>query len=748
MDRVVANMQQDIPPDDKVIACADDPGLWRIQLRTELSFSLRSSQGQPYVMVHDGLTSRYFRLGVDEWEIAQLLDGSRTLRRVVCDVRERSGAQHSAKSVTQLVQWLVQSGLANKIQGNPSTNSNERSASKAAAVATTATGWWHSPIQQAAKWGRWNPLFLKMELPNPERLLRIVYPGFRFCFDSRFLPVWLAICLAGLWNVAGQRARFTDSLQTVFAAENWICLLMVWVLLKVVHELGHAVACMRFGGRVTRCGLMFIMFSPVAWVDVTSAWNFRSRWQRIAVSGAGMYIEFLIAGIAAICWGNTLDPVWSTITRNVVISASFTTLVFNLNFLMRFDGYYMLSDALDYQNLYQTGQQYIDYVRRRYLLGMNASPPADEGIQRRIACVYGVSSLIWRILFSLGILIAAAHFFRGAGIILAVFSGLVWFGLPLARFALTVVYGTATDQPDRRRISLITASAIAAGSLIMLLPWPGRTVAHGIVEFSPMQTIRADSAGFVERIHVRPGQIVQAGDALLKLTNHELVRELADIRLQLEIATIEQRIHHRDNDMAKYLAGAKKLESLQEQAAQRQAQVDALTVRAPIDGTVIANDIQFLDGKYVEMGDELLSVGSTEQKEIRIAICEEDEDEFRRTVNHAVRIRASCHPLPGDEGTLAAVLPRATRRIPHLGLVASHGGPLAVQSSADDAADDLRLATPHFEAVVSVPRQLSPQLRAGELCRVSVGRGHQRIYEKCWALARSWFAAKSGQSIL
>lgn len=740
VDRMVGTMKQETPPHHDVIPCAEDPGLSRIQLRSELSSSLRSSHGQPYVMVHDELTSRYFRLGADEWRVAQLLDGTRTLRRVICDAHEMPGCELSPKPIVQLVQWLVQSGLANRLPGTPETNHIESP--------KPDTQRSRPPRQISAQWGQWNPLFVKVEFPNPERLLKTVYPYVSFCFHRYFLLVWLAICLTGLWHVLTQWGRFTSSLQTVFAAENWFGLLLVWVVLKVVHELGHAVACMRFGGRVTRCGLMFVLFSPVAWVDVTSAWNFRSRWQRIVVSCAGMYLEFLIAGIAAICWGNSSDPIWASLTRNIVMSASITTLVFNLNFLMRFDGYYILSDALDFQNLYQTGQQGIDYWCRRYLLGMSASPPAAEGWHRWIASVYGVSSFIWRILFSFGILIAAAHLFRGAGIILAASSGFLWFAIPLARFASNIIRGAPSERPDRRRLGIIMTIATVVISFILLLPWPGQTVAHGFVEFSPLQTIRADSSGFVDRILVRPGQIVQAGDALLQLTNPELVRELEDIRLQVQIVTIEQRIHHRDNDMAKYLAIAKKLESLHEQQVQRQANVDALTVRAPIAGTVIANDIEFLDGKYVEMGDELLAIGSTEQKEIRVAICEENEDDFRRFVNHGVRIRAACHPLPTDMAVLAAVFPRASRRIPHHGLSASHGGPLAVQANPDKSADDLCLATPHFEGVVSLPSQISPQLRAGELCRVSVGRGHQRVYEKCWSLALSFFEKKSAQSIL
>lgn len=719
----------------------NDPSLAKLQLRSELSHSLRTANAKPYMLLQDPLQSQFYRMGINEWDIAKLFDGRRTLRQVVKDAAVTLGEEKAgAAEVQRLAHWLLQNELAECVEGSLRVEQPEQNISSGSS--------WHEPLNKTAQLGKWNPLFLKVSLPNPAPILKYLSPMFGWLFSKYFVAVWLLVCMAGCVSVSQKWSQFSSSLGDVFATENWFYLLTVWIVLKVLHETGHAIACMRYGGHVTRCGLMFILFSPIAWVDVTSSWSFRSKWQRIAVSTAGMYVEFLIAAIAAIIWSRTEDPLVATLTRNVVLSASITTLLFNLNFLMRFDGYYILSDLFDIQNLYAAGQQYIQYWQRRYLLGMTATRPAFSVGKLALVRAYGIAALIWRVTFCLGILLVAARLFHGAGVVLAIFSGVIWFAVPLLRFMLILWKGVGNEQPNRQRFALIGGSALAFAVICMLLPWPGRTTAHGVVDFSPLRTVRADSPGFVARISVVGGQQVQAGDVLLELRNEMLRRELADIELQIESQTIARRVVHRDNEMAEYESIGKKLDSLHEQRLHLMFKVSSLTVRAPISGTVIAHDLESVLGKYVSSGTELLAVGSTGEKEVRISIQQQDIDSFRDPKNSEVRLNIQGHSITSNSARLTRLHPRATRRVLHSCLSATNGGPLAVQQNLDDdeSSSDVLLVEPHFEGVVSIPSKLSTVLRAGEVCRVSVGRGHQRVYEKLWSFTRSYIDRKTGDS--
>lgn len=720
----------------------NDPGNAKVELRSQISFSLRKSGDKPYVMVHDELNSQYYRLGIHEWKIAKLFDGNRTMRQVIRDATEQLGEGNvEAQEVSRLSTWLLQSGLAKVAEGSLATPSPQEQP-----VGQS----WHDPLNQAARLGQWNPLFLKIQLPNPQRLLAALQPTLGFLFSPVFFLVWLGVCFVGVQRVCMNWDRFSSSLNDVFARENWLYLMVVWVALKVVHELGHAIACMRFGGSVTRCGLMFIVFSPIAWVDVTSAWSFRSRFQRIIVSSAGMYVEFFVAALAAIVWSQTDSPVVATHSRNIVLSASVTTLLFNLNFLMRFDGYYILTDLLDIQNLYGAGQHYLQYFNRRYLLGVSAVKPNFDGAKLWLVRIYGVAAMIWRLVFCVGILVVAAHLFRGAGIILAVLSGVLWFGIPAARLVLTLFFGRVHEKPDLFRFALICGIGIAIVGVGMVLPWPGQTLAHGVVQYSPLQPIRVNSPGFIKAIQAIPGARVSKGDVLLTLENHQLENELADLELQIKIEEISRRVAHRNNEMAEYEAINKKLESLQEQHNRVASKVATLTVEAPIDGTVIAHDLQSLEGKYVKSGTDLLAVGSTGEKEVCISIKQQDIEAFREANSNAksrtVQISIRGHELREDRAKIERVNPRASRRVIHGALAATSGGPLAVRQASEAESESVILVDPHFEGVVRVPTSLSGDLRSGEICRVSLGRGHQRVYEKLYGFAKTYFDAKSAGS--
>ena len=144
---------------------------------------------------------------------------------------------------------------------------------------------------------------------------------------------------------------------------------------------------------LVRCSVSYHK-PPSCDVDVTSAWSFRSKWQRIFVSAAGMYVEFFIAAVAALIWAYSRDPYLETLSRNVVLTASVSTLLFNCNFLMKFDGYYILADWLDIQNLYGAGQQYLRYFGRRYFLNLPAAPSQVAVGQMTLIKVYGIAACL------------------------------------------------------------------------------------------------------------------------------------------------------------------------------------------------------------------------------------------------------------------------------------------------------------------------------------------------------------------
>ena len=183
--------------------------------------------------------------------------------------------------------------------------------------------------------------------------------------------------------------------------------------------------------------------------------------------------------------------------------------------------------------------------------------------------VYAFAAMIWRLVFYFGILVVASHLFHGAGLLLGIFSGLLWFGIPLARIVVTLIKGRKShDPPKPLRFAGVCLATCLLLTGAMFLPWPGRTKAWGYVEYASLQDLRVDRPGFVRAIHVSPGDYVEAGQALMTLDNPELSRELADLDIQLQIQEVQGRLAHRDDDFATYAAIGKKVESLREQRHQ------------------------------------------------------------------------------------------------------------------------------------------------------------------------------------
>ena len=716
----------------------------KVRLRKDLQTSLRESAGKPFLMLHDPLRGEYYRLGIHEWSVAQRLNGSATMKEVVASISSEDPErpqEQIAGEVFQLARWLVRSGLASSDVDLPH----------------PAPDRWQQALHNSARLAKFNPLFVSVTLPPPGRIFARLTSCIGILFSRAFFFAWLALVSMGLLALVTHWERFANSFDEVFSIRNGAMLMLVWLTLKVLHELGHAAACQRLGGEVTRFGLVFILFSPIAWVDVTSSWSFRSKWSRICVSAAGMYVELLLAGVAALVFAVTNDPWIATMARNVVISASVSTLLFNMNFLMRFDGYYILADLLDIQNLYATGQQYLRSAGQRYLLGMDAPRPEVAPAKRWIVRAYAVAAAVWRVVFCVGILIVASHLLHGFGVLLALFSGLLWFGLPLARTASLLWRSAEPNRPNQRRLATLGTLCLATVLLTLCMPWPGATVAHGVVDFpQPTEdidrqhgpTVRAASSGFVSRLTVQSGDSVRAGQLLMELENYDLRADLADLKQQRQIHAKRLRIHQSMGQFAEAQMEREKIDALEKQLQTMRRRVDGLQVRAAKSGFVVARDLQALLGRFVTEGDELLVLGSRNHKEIRVAIPEAEVETFRNWQHRNVEIRVRGRKLSDSTAELLTVYPSATRHLPHAALSAAASGPLDVMRDAGEDQQEVQLAAPHFEGIVRLPETLSQELFAGELCRVSVGYGRQTVLQKLSTLGRRYFSHKAAQATL
>ncbi|KLU05640.1 putative transmembrane protein [Rhodopirellula islandica] len=687
-----------------------------LQRRDGLSVRLHESRGEATYLVSDGVSSNFHQLGSAQYAFLSALDGKTSLEEVTGRIAsELPKLALTASQAEQTARYLLDHQLIFAVDANGeplnATNRLQRQSERAA---------------QQRKQENANPLFLKFPLGNPTRLLNAIVPWTQWLFAPACIVFAIAlglIAMARLWQNADELAV---SLQGVISPTSGIWLAVTFVGLKIVHELGHAIACRRLGGTVRETGVVFILFVPIPYVDVTSAWDFPSKQQRMLVSAAGMMVEMMVASLAAIAWSLSHDPVVRFHLTNWMLMGTLTTVLFNANFLMRFDGYFLLSDAIGIPNLAALSRQCVQARLKQLLLGSTSKLPADMMQHQTVLMSYGVAAMIWRWIVCMGLAVAASKLFNGFGLILAIASLVAWFGRPAMGILKSLVADTVEGASARRTLVRRTVPSLLGIVVLMCLtPWPGRVSSPAVVRFHQAEIVRAQTTGFVDQILVQPGQFVHANQPIAKLKNQALVTEIESLQSQVDAARIRARREWADGKIASHHAEVAVADSLQSRLNNRRERLELLTIRAGSSGRVmLPPQTASLDdwlGRYAREGTELARVVDPARKELLVSIGQSDRNTFAECVNEIVEF-VPHSALPVTSARLERVEPTATDQTDPR-LTASAGGPLTEHRIATET----RLIAPRFEAVVKLDPQASIQLASGLTGQVRLDRRPRSI---------------------
>ncbi len=700
----------------------------RLKLREDLLFVPQRYGSETFYHLEVTTTSEYFRIGYPEYVFVSLLDGNTSFSHALAissqQLKSSALNQHQALTVYS---WLLDNGLS-------SFSDSDTSASGASTVTHTVT-------RPGAILKKLNPLWLKIPLGRPEAFLRALNPFCGWVFSGAAVLPGLFLMLAAGLMLRAHWEQFSAASANVISRDNWLWLLGAWIGLKFAHELGHALVCRRYGGSIRETGIILAFFTPMAYVDASSSWSFRSRWQRIHTAVAGVQVELLFASLAMIAWIWCDSLLIRHLLQNMIVMASVSTLVFNLNPLMKFDGYYVLSDLLQIPNLSSQANGVVRSACHSWLFGGSGGAPLIVGSRRWILLLYGVASFLWRIIISVSLLIAASVLFHGAGLVLAALGVVCWFGRPMWNM-LRGLRQLGLQHPERLIRAVLVSlmfAAVTAGGLFGL-PAPVMTTAPGIVDYADGEVVRATTAGFVEAVHVHDGQAVSAGDLLISLRNEEVTSEYASLQKKHVQETLRLQTASRDHDGGAANVASGNLESLKKQLGECQQRVAGLTLRAGRDGRVVGRELPRLTGTFAKTGAELLTIGLEHEKELQVSIGQADLSASLTLIGQPLRVRIGTHPAV--TGILDRVNPQATRAIPHPALAAVNDGPLPVvdnEARRTETADSAQQLTEHrFTAVVRFSAEDAIQLRAGERGSASLGLQRASLGVNLWRSVHRW----------
>ena len=695
------------------------------RLRAAAQVSRQKYRGERWYVVRDPAGNQFHRLSDVAYRFVGLLDGTRT----VGQAWELVGGQLADDAPTQpeVIQILSQLYAANLIETN---------------IAPDAQVLLRRQKKQRQRkfQGRlMNLLFPRLPLWDPDRFLKTWMPLVGPLLTRAGAVVWFAVCGLALFLVLPNLDRFYSQTQSFLGSgtiEMWVALGLTFLVTKFLHEMGHAFLCRRFGGECHEVGIMFLVLMPCPYVDASTAWAFDSKWKRILVGAGGMIAEIFVAAVAAFVWVATLDnagPV-NQIAYYTMLIASVSTVIFNANPLLRYDGYYILSDLLEIPNLQQKSREYSLGLVKRHVFGVKSQTPLPPTLRQRAwMALYWVTSGIYRIFIGFAILLMVMYQLpeqvKVVGIFLAAGALATFFVVPMFKL---FKYLTTEPELHRKRSRAWAFTLAVASALVVLLaivPAPSAVRAEGVSEPLSRAYASVRTPGRVAEVLVEDGQVVQAGDVLVRLENEQLATDLQVAELRLRQAEMRYDAA-RVRDPGSAAMAAETLEGARDRVDRLARQRDELAVVAPAAGRVVAPRIEQKQGTWAGRGDVLALVQDDSTLEVFVAV---DPGDYQRIVGtppdqQLVQLRLAGDlddVRQGEELSDVRFLPAATREVRSPALTYAGGGGLA-----PDPRDPQKAAAGMFTLRLTLPNDGG--LTPGQRAHVRVKLADEPVVQQAW----------------
>lgn len=626
-------------------------------------------RGEAWYVLQDPQSGKVHRLAEAAYAFFARLDGKRSVQEIwlrLCELfPERPPSQ------TEILQLLAQLHDGDLIVGDRMPNLAEVDRRARAEERRTLLSYFK------------NPLSLRFPLFDPEPFLARTNWVARGVFSVWGALAWTMLILTALSVAFVQFAnQRLPTFEQVATASNLAYLAVAYVLMKALHELGHGWAVKRWGGEVREFGVMMLVFFPVPYVDASQATFFPDKWHRMVVSAAGILVELAVAAVAFLVWIAADPGLIRTLSYNLMVIGGVSTLLFNGNPLLRFDGYFVFADLFESPNLGQRSNQYFWHLVRRHIFrDQESRPPVTARREGWFLCAYAVVSFLYRmaVLFFISIFLALTMPLIGTAMV--IWSLVTAVVMPLAK---GVRYLAADPSIDLIRGQVVMKAGTILSvvfALLFVLPLPHSTVAYAVLEPAEGGLLRVQGRGFVDRVLVTDGQDVHKGDPVMALSDPLLTQERRQAEAERDDAV--ERLG------ATPLSDQNGRQLWQEQVSYADAKLTDLTTRendlivlAGASGRVYVPDASDLPGRFVKQGDVVAVVLSAGPTRWRAAV-PATEAPFVDAGNREIQLV----PRPGHGMTLrASVLlraPEVTTQLPSFALTTKGGGTLLADPSSE-----------------------------------------------------------------
>lgn len=637
------------------------------RLRSHTAIHRQVFRGKIWYVLQDHQTGRFHRVSPIANLMICLMDGKRTIR----DIWEAACRKASDDPPTQdeTIHLLAQLHSADLLQGEIPPDFEEMAERSEKANQRKL-------IQRLR-----SPLALRLPLFDPNRLLDLTVPLVRPVFSVAGFLAWLALVLTGFVLAILHWPDLTSNVtDRVLATENVALIMCVYPIVKSLHELGHAYATKVWGGEVHEIGVMLLVFIPVLYVDASASAAFSQKHRRIIVGAAGILVEMALAAIALIVWIHAAPGLGRTVAFNVILIGGVSTLLFNGNPLLRFDGYYIFSDLVEIPNLATRANAYLLYLVQKHLLKIDdIDSPVAEISEKKWLIGYAVLSFAYRMIVSIGIALFLSLRMFAIGVVMAVWAMAAIAVVPL--FKGLRFLATSPRLNGRRRHAIAVVGGLAAVFIFILfiIPMPYSTVAEGVVIVPDQAEVRAKTEGFVTAVLAKPGAMVRPGQPLITLEDPTLDAQVAVIAAELD--EIHQRLDAvRQIDRVQAEMFEDQANDLAKKLADFRTRQKDLTVVSNEAGRFVIAESESLLGRFAKRGDLLGYVISDKNTVVRTLVSQADVNLIDRR-----KTRVEAHVADDLAAAIPAKIvrevPAAQQDVPSLALTTSGGGEIALDPS-------------------------------------------------------------------
>lgn len=701
-------------------------------------------QGERCWVVKDPVAMKFYRLQQAEYLIFEALREKSSYRQLKDQLTRRFPEQKiRTTSIQQLVIQMHRMGLL--VSDSPGQaislqkEHNQERRRKMASVVTSIM----------------SPRFPGFD---PEHLLTFLYKKLKWMFSGWFTCLALLTCFCALILVVANLDQFYSRLpdfQAFFGLENIALMFTLLIVTKSVHELGHGLMCKHFGGECHEIGFMLLVFTPAMYCNTSDSWILPNRWHRIAIGAAGMYVEICMAAVCTFIWWNT-NPGWiHYLSLNIMFLSSVSTLVFNANPLLRYDGYYMLSDFLEIPNLSKKASMTLVSKLRVLTLGLKPINGRHVPNKHRFwFLLYSVAAPAYRWL----LMVTIFWFLRevlepyGLTILANMMISISIIGMVIVPLFKAIKFMSVPGrfrEVSKPRLAGTIAILMSVCIAIGFVPFPHTVIGYATVRPYDPQIVTVTVPGHLQKVCVHPGDQVQKGDVLAVLQNYDLELEVLSLRGELKTAKSDlvglelnrNQLLDSERLIAELRVKVRNFESLIEL---KQLELERLVLRADRDGIVILgenvprkptapSELPRWDGTPLDpknIGAMLppntifCMVAKPERYETSIVVDQSDVQLIASGQSMSLMLEST----PGKRfaGKVLEVSQDELTTIPRE-LAQTTGGPIAVKPSVDGETRPLFTFYEVYGELLSSTDKLEKELGAGFMGRAKIQTGYSTI---------------------